>query len=69
MGWRVAGLSSRISGKPAILTRETALSAGGQNKYDNSKIFGYFPDFQYTSIKATIAGMAEFYKKHNKANT
>lgn len=51
--WRLAWVASKISGKPAFITRQTARSSARTFFYDNSKSLGAFP-FSYTPIRETI---------------
>ncbi len=51
--WRVAWLASKISGKPAFITKQTARSSSRSFQYDNTKSLSAF-DFSYTPILQTI---------------
>src|SRR5690606_33989363 len=44
--WRLAYLKSRLSGKEATITKETAGTAHRRCFYDNSKFPATFPEFQ-----------------------
>lgn len=58
MAWRLGAVYSRISGKPAVITRETSRTAHGRSTYNNSKLLAAFPQFAYTPIQDTITHMA-----------
>jgi nucleoside-diphosphate-sugar epimerase len=51
--WRVAWLASKLTSKPAFITKQTARSSSRTFFYDNQKSLAAFP-FQYTPISQTI---------------
>jgi nucleoside-diphosphate-sugar epimerase len=51
--WRLAWLASKISRKPAFITRQTARSSARTFFYNNAKSLQAFP-FSYTPISKTI---------------
>lgn len=51
--WRAAWLASKLTGKPAFITKQTARSSARTFFYDNKKSLAAFP-FQYTPISQTI---------------
>lgn len=51
--WRVAWLASKITGKPALITKQTARSSARTFFYDNKKSLSAFP-FSYTPISQTV---------------
>jgi dihydroflavonol-4-reductase len=53
MAWRAAWLASKITGKPAFITKQTARSSARTFRYDNQKSLEAF-DFAYTPISQTI---------------
>ncbi|MBI5914791.1 MAG: NAD-dependent epimerase/dehydratase family protein [Bacteroidetes bacterium] len=53
VAWRVAWLASKITGKPAFITKQTARSSACTFYYDNQKSLGAFP-FQYMPISQTV---------------
>lgn len=55
--WRAAWLWARLSGKPALLTRETAMNSNLTFYYNNRKSIEQF-QFQYTSIRQVVAETA-----------
>ncbi|MCB0558725.1 MAG: NAD-dependent epimerase/dehydratase family protein [Lewinellaceae bacterium] len=54
VAWRLAWLYSRLTGKPPLLTRETANQSGHSFYYENKKSLEAFP-FTYHPIEQTIA--------------
>lgn len=52
--WRMSYLKSKLTGKVATITKETARSAHQISLYDNSKILKALPNFQFNSIQNTI---------------
>jgi dihydroflavonol-4-reductase len=67
IAWRIEKLKSIFSGRPPLLTKETARLAQGRNYFDNSKILGIFPDFVFTPLQETINGACEAYLKAEQA--
>ncbi|HQU60852.1 MAG TPA: hypothetical protein PLU64_16715, partial [Saprospiraceae bacterium] len=57
LSWRAAWLWARLSGKPALLTRETAMNSSLTFYYNNQKSIGQF-QFQYTPIRQVVAETA-----------
>lgn len=60
--WRAAKLDSLITGKPAMLTRETVANSNTVYNFDGSKITKQF-NFEYRPISETIQQTAFFLKK------
>ncbi|HEY4110472.1 NAD-dependent epimerase/dehydratase family protein [Puia sp.] len=54
IAWRKERIKSRFSGKPSILTRESARVAQSRTYFDNSKILAQLPGFQFTPLEKTI---------------
>lgn len=59
--WRMELLKSRLSGKEAVISKETARTAQTKCYYENDKILKAFPHFQFTPIEDTIARMGAAY--------
>lgn len=53
--WRWEAIKSTISGKDALLTKETIRTAQTKVYYDNSKIRKNLPGFEFRSLTDTIA--------------
>ncbi|MBK9013334.1 MAG: NAD-dependent epimerase/dehydratase family protein [Saprospiraceae bacterium] len=53
VAWRVAWLSSKITGQPPFITKQTARSSARTFFYDNRKSLTVFP-FQYTPVSQTV---------------
>lgn len=54
LAWRFAWLQSRLTGKPAFITRDTARNAAHTWKYDNQKLLKALPEFQFRAAEQTI---------------
>lgn len=54
IAWRLEKLKSILTGRPSILTKETSKIAQSKNFFDNSKILGHLPGFQFTPLKDSI---------------
>ena len=57
LAWRWSILRSRFSGKPPVLTRETAGNANQISIYNNSKWNKFFPHFYFLPVKQSIEQM------------
>lgn len=54
IAWRRERLKSLFSGKPSILTRESARVAQSLTYFDNRKVLAALPEFQFTPLERTI---------------
>lgn len=63
MAWRVESLKSLFSGRPGMLTRESARVARSSTYFDNSKILGQLPGFRFTPLEETIREACHAYLK------
>ena len=54
VAWRKARIKSLLTGKPSILTKESARVAQSLTNFDNSKILAQLPGFQFTPLEKTI---------------
>lgn len=61
--WRMDTIKSKLTGKNALITKESARTAQAKCYYDNSKFLKTFEDFTYTSLPDTIKRMAMAFKK------
>lgn len=61
--WRWEALKARFSGKPPLITKETAQSAQTQCFYNNEKLLKALPGFTYTTMKQSVTDMAAAYLK------
>lgn len=52
--WRLSALKSLLTGKPATITRETAMVAQRKALYNNTKLTGALPQFSYTPIRHSV---------------
>jgi dihydroflavonol-4-reductase len=61
--WRVYAFRKILTGKKALITKETAATAQASYKYDNSKLLHALPSFKYTTIEACITRSAAYYSE------
>ncbi len=65
--WRLLKLGSWFTGKPPLITRDTARSSSSVSLYDGSKIDQVI-GFRYTPIDHTIQKIADIYIKERRNN-
>jgi len=63
LAWRMAALKGWLTGKPELLSRESARVGISQTRFDNKKFLAAFPDFQYRSVKETIEEACRQYRQ------
>jgi nucleoside-diphosphate-sugar epimerase len=63
IAWRLESLKSFLTGKKALLTRETAKVAHSQTAFDNSALLNTLPQFQFTPLESVIKNSCEKYKQ------
>jgi nucleoside-diphosphate-sugar epimerase len=54
LAWRKESIKSLFSGKPSILTRESARVAQSLTYFENGKILAQLPDLRFTPLETTI---------------
>jgi dihydroflavonol-4-reductase len=54
IAWRLERMKSLFSGRPALLTRESARVARSNTAFDNGKILQQLPGFRFTPLEETI---------------
>lgn len=68
--WRLEYIKEKISGKTALITKETAQTAHAHYSYNAEKFLTQFPHFIYTPLEQTVERMAakywETFPKKNK---
>ena len=57
--WRLEKIRNIFSSSEPLITKETAHAAQMKMHYDNSKLLKHLPNFQYHSLKETIAHTCE----------
>ena len=67
MAWRLEKIKTLISGKPTILTKESARIAQSKTYFDNGKIKKYLPGFVFTPLEQTIQKACASYQKNLKS--
>jgi nucleoside-diphosphate-sugar epimerase len=66
LAWRLEKLKSWLTGKPSILTRETAKIAHSSTRFDNSKILNHLPGFQFTPLQESISKICISYLENSQ---
>lgn len=61
IAWRAERLKSFFSGRPSLLTRESARVARSSTWFDNSKILRHLPEFGFTPLEVTIREACQAY--------
>lgn len=64
--WRIEALKSKLSGKKALLTKETARTAQMKVYYSNKKILGALPGFSFRPLQTTIADMCQVFLEQKR---
>lgn len=59
--WRLSALKSWLTGKPATITKETAMVAQRKALYNNTKLTGSLPQFSYTPVRQSVERIAKAY--------
>lgn len=54
MAWRLERIKTLLSGKKALLTRETAKVAHSKTSFDHTALLRALPDFQFTPLETVI---------------
>jgi len=63
IAWRVEKLKEMITGKKALLTRETAKVAHSKTSFDSSALLKALPHFQFTPLEKVIKNSCQLYNK------
>ncbi len=63
IAWRMAMLKGWISGKPELLSKESARVGISRTRFDNQKFLTAFPSFQYRPLRETLAEACQRYKQ------
>lgn len=61
IAWRSQRVKSWVSGRPSLLTRESARVARSSTFFDNGKILRQLPDFAFTPLEDTIRHACKAY--------
>lgn len=64
--WRVEAVRSKITGKKALVTKETAHTAQLKVYYNSNKLLKALPGFEFTPLKETIREMCGKYKEYKQ---
>ena len=66
IAWRIEKVKSLFSGRPSLLTRESARVAQSSTYFDNSKILQQLPGFHFTPLDAAIKEACNAYLQQLK---
>ena len=61
IAWRAEKLKSLLTGRSALLTRESARVAASSTSFSNGKILRLLPDFRFTPLEETIRMACQHY--------
>lgn len=61
IAWRLEKVKTLFSGKPSLLTKETARVAQSKTLFDNSKILKALPGFSFTPLEEAVKKACEHY--------
>lgn len=61
IAWRAEKMKSWISGRPSLLTRESARVARSSTLFDNGKILRHLPDFAFVPLEDAIRDACKAY--------
>ena len=61
LAWRIEKLKSILTGKPTLLSKETARIARSHMNLDNSKILRFLPEFYFTPLEKTVQDACQSY--------
>ena len=64
IAWRMEKVKSLFTGKPSVLTKESARIAMSKTYFDNSKIKKHLPDFTFKPLQQTIQQACYAYLKN-----
>ncbi len=67
LAWRLEKIKTLFTGRPALLTKESARVAKAKTHFDNSKILKYLPDFTFTPIAQTIEKSCAAYLQRTRS--
>ncbi len=61
IAWRTEKFKSMLTGRTALLTRESARVASSKSFFSNGKILRLLPDFRFTPLEQTISAACRSY--------
>jgi dihydroflavonol-4-reductase len=62
IAWRLEAIKSKLSGRKALLTKESARVAHSRTSFDNKALLEALPGFHFTPLEKVIADACEKYK-------
>ncbi len=63
LAWRMAMIKGWVTGKPELLSKESARVGISRTRFDNQKFLTAFPSFQYRPLRETLAEACLRYKQ------
>jgi dihydroflavonol-4-reductase len=63
IAWRMEAIKSMLTGRKALLTRETAKIAHSKTSFSNAAVLQALPGFQFQPLKMVIKNSCEKYQK------
>ena len=64
LAWRLEKVKTLFSGRPSLITRESARIARSKTRFDNSRILLRLPGFRFTPLEQTIRSACKAYLEH-----
>jgi nucleoside-diphosphate-sugar epimerase len=64
IAWRLERLKTVFSGRPTLLTRESARVAQRNTRYDSGKLLRKLPGFRFTPLQEAIETACKGYLEH-----
>jgi dihydroflavonol-4-reductase len=68
VAWRMEKIKSLMTGKPSLLTRESARVARSKTFFDNGKILRQLPGFRFTPLEETIGAACRAYLEQGRSS-
>jgi nucleoside-diphosphate-sugar epimerase len=66
LAWRMETIRSLFSGKPPLITRETARAAQSNSTFSSEKILAAFPDYKFIPLKESVESTCKFFLADRK---
>ena len=63
IAWRLEKMKEMLTGKNALLTRETAKVAHSKTSFDNAELLKALPQFRFTPLETEIKRACDQYLK------
>ena len=63
LAWRIAACKGWLTGKPELLSKESARVGVSRTQFDNKKFLAAFPTFKYRPVRQTIQEACQQYQQ------